>query len=193
MSKLPRSGDTSTLSRSAIRWLAVGCLTLSAAACEGTAPDLSGHTLVANATVVEVIDGDTIRVDVATGVETVRLLGIDTPETVDPNRPAQCFGAEASAYLSALLPIGTPVLLTRDQQARDAFGRLLAYVFVANDGMFANLELLRGGFADTLSIEPNTTYRSAFSQALHAAKQNRSGLWATCDGPDQPVSDQRAN
>ncbi|MEE9417751.1 MAG: thermonuclease family protein [Acidimicrobiales bacterium] len=145
--------------------------------------------LEANAIVAETIDGDTIRVDLVSGTEVVRLLGIDTPETVDPRRPEQCFGSEASSFLAQLLPTGTPIRLERDRQARDTFGRLLAYVHRAPDGLFINHELLAGGYADTLSIEPNTTFRSEFDVALRTARAERRGLWGQCDGPDQPLSE----
>lgn len=168
------------------------CFGLFATGCERPSQAPLRASRSANATVVEVIDGDTVRLEVATGVEVVRLLGIDTPETVDPNRPAQCFGAEASAYLTTMLPVGTPVLLTRDQQIRDVFGRLLGYVFVASSGQFTNAEMIRGGFANTLSIEPNNAYRDTFADALRDAKKDKAGLWAKCDGPDQPLVDGRA-
>lgn len=159
------------------------------AGCQSGSPTLNGTNGWSNATVVEVIDGDTVRLRFESGEEIVRLLGVDTPETVDPNRPAQCFGAEASTFLSQLLPQGTAVLAVRDAQTRDVFGRLLAYVFVDSAATFVNLELLRNGFADTLSIEPNTTYRSSFAAALRQAKSNRVGLWASCDSADQPLGD----
>ncbi len=128
-----------------------------------------------------------MRLRFASGDEVVRLLGVDTPETVDPNRPAQCFGAEASTFLSQLLPAGHHVLVVRDAQTRDAFGRLLAYLFLDSDGTFVNLELIRNGFADTLSIEPNTTYQSEFATALRIARGSRVGLWGSCDSADQPL------
>lgn len=159
-------------------------LAVSVAACRPGGAPASGSS---NASVVEVIDGDTVRLRFASGDEIVRLLGVDTPETVDPNRPAQCFGAEASTYLRQLLPEGHPVLVVRDTQTRDAFGRLLAYLFLDVGGTFVNLELIRNGFADTLSIEPNTTYQAEFAAALRIARSNRVGLWASCDGADQPL------
>ena len=73
--------------------------------------------------------------------ERVRLIGIDTPETVDPRKPVQCFGKEASDHTKALLPAGTAVRLERDAEARDRYDRLLAYVYRASDGLFVNLEL----------------------------------------------------
>ncbi len=75
--------------------------------------------------------------------EKVRLIGIDTPETKKPDTPVQCFGPEASAYTAALVPVGTKVHLERDAEARDVYGRLLAYVYRADDGLFVNLDVIR--------------------------------------------------
>lgn len=166
-----------------------GCLP----AKRGLSPTAQEEAAQTNATVVDVIDGDTVRLRLESGEEIVRLLGVDTPETVDPNRPAQCFGAEASAYLGALLPTGTHVYLARDQQTRDVFGRLLGYVFVGSENTLVNLELIRNGYADTLSIAPNTTYRTIFAAALRDAKGAEVGLWGRCDGADQPLTGPEPN
>src|SRR5205085_3089746 len=99
----------------------------------GARPDRAGA-----ATVARVVDGDTIVVHLGGRTETVRLLGIDTPETVDPRKPVQCFGTEASHRTKELLPPGTGVRLERDVEARDIYGRLLAYVR-RDDGTFVNL------------------------------------------------------
>ncbi|MFN5604060.1 MAG: thermonuclease family protein, partial [Actinomycetes bacterium] len=82
----------------------------------------------ANAVVERVVDGDTIDVTIDGRGDTVRLIGIDTPETKKPDTPVECYGPEASARLAELLPPGTPVRLERDIDSRDKFGRLLAYV-----------------------------------------------------------------
>lgn len=135
--------------------------------------------------VTEVVDGDTVAIAFPSGaVETVRLLGIDTPETVDPTRPVQCFGREASRHLESLLPTGTPVRLERDLEPRDHFGRLLAYVFRVPDDVFVNLDLVARGMADVSFYEPNTTYRAEFAHALTTARTQQLGLWGTCGGPD---------
>lgn len=135
-------------------------------------------------TVVEVIDGDTIVIDFDGDLETVRLLGIDTPETVDPNRPIQCFGQEASDFLTTLIGPGTELRVERDQQARDRFGRLLVYVFRASDGTFVNLELLRDGYADVAIYAPNEAYRSLLEHGEASARTAQAGLWRACGGPD---------
>ena len=93
------------------------------------APDRSRDGPPGAATVVRAVDGDTLVVTLATGgTETVRLIGVDTPETVAPRRPVECFGPEAAAALAALVPPGTEVRLSRDVEPRDRYDRLLAYV-----------------------------------------------------------------
>ena len=130
------------------------------------------------AIVRKVVDGDTIEVRVGNRNETVRLLGIDTPETVHPNKPVECFGPEASARTKELLPRGTTVRIERDDEARDHFGRLLLYVFL--DDQMVNELLVREGLARPLSIEPNTTHAARFQRAADEARTANVGLWAAC-------------
>ena len=136
--------------------------------------------VASNATVVRVVDGDTIVVDVDGRDETVRLIGIDTPETVKPNSPVECFGPEASAATKALLPAGAPIRLERDVEARDDYDRLLAYVFLAADGTFVNLRLVRQGFAALLTFPPNVAHVDEFVDAAEAARADGLGLWSAC-------------
>ena len=144
-------------------------------------------TVVApNATVIDVADGDTIVVRVAGQRETVRLIGIDTPETKDPDEPVQCFGPEATEATEALLPRGTPVRLERDAEPRDQYGRLLAYVY-RTDGTFVNLELAEQGLADVLSIAPNTAHAGELRAAVDAARAAGRGLWGACAGFGVPA------
>ncbi|HEX7096120.1 MAG TPA: thermonuclease family protein, partial [Acidimicrobiales bacterium] len=131
--------------------------------------------------------GDTIIVRIAGRTHTARLLGIDTPETVDPRRPVQCYGPEASARTAELLPPGTGVHLARDVAARDDFGRLLVYVRRASDGLFVNLELAASGHADALAIAPNQAHRTEIAAAVAAARAARRGLWGACGAPDVPL------
>jgi micrococcal nuclease len=140
------------------------------------------------ATVVEVIDGDTITVELGARTEDVRLLGVDTPETKHPSRPVECFGAEAAAFTADLLPPGTPVRLERDEEARDAYGRLLAYVRRTPDDVFVNLELVRRGYADVLVIAPNDAYAPLLRQAGAQARDEAQGLWGACGGADVPTT-----
>jgi len=138
--------------------------------------------LVANATVVRAIDGDTVELDIDGKRERVRLIGVNTPETVDPRRPVECYGPEAKAYTKALLHPGTPVLLERDVEPRDDYGRLLGYVRRAADGLFVNLELVWQGYAEPLTIEPNTAHAPEFLDAARAAERAGRGLWSACAG-----------
>jgi len=131
-------------------------------------------------TVTEVVDGDTVVVAWHGRRETVRLIGVDTPETKHPTKPVQCFGPEASAFTGRLVPPGTPVRLERDVEARDHFGRLLAYVYRADDGVFVNLELARAGFARPLTIAPNTAHADEIDHAAAEARAGRRGLWPAC-------------
>ena len=144
-------------------------------------------TPAGTATVTTVIDGDTIVVRVQGRTEHVRLVGIDTPESVDPRRPMMCFGREASAETARLLPRGTTVRLERDVEARDSYGRLLAYVYRASDRMFVNLSLARAGFADVLSIPPNTAHADEIRAAVDDARAAGRGLWGACGWFGQPA------
>jgi len=139
------------------------------------------------ATVVEVVDGDTVVVDLAGQQETLRLIGVDTPETVHPDRPPECFGAEASAHMKELLPQGTAVRLTRDVEARDRYDRLLAYLHRADDGLFVNLDLVAGGWADDYPYPPNVAHQRDFALATSRARAQGLGLWGTCGDADTPA------
>jgi micrococcal nuclease len=150
-------------------------------------PQPDGAVRPANAVVAEVVDGDTVQVRLGGGRHTVRLIGIDTPETVHPRRPVQCFGPEASTHLAGLLPPGTPVQLVLDAEARDDYDRLLAYVYRAVDGAFVNLDLAAGGYADVLRIEPNSAHAGELAAAVAGARAAGLGLWGACGAPDVPL------
>ncbi|HEX9260570.1 MAG TPA: thermonuclease family protein [Acidimicrobiales bacterium] len=141
----------------------------------------------ANAVVQRVVDGDTIDVRIEGRTERVRLLGIDTPESVG-DRPPECWGKEASHLTDQLLPKGTAVRLERDQEARDAYGRLLAYVTRVPDGLLVNLVLAERGAADALIIPPNTGHAAEVAAAVAAARATGAGLWGACGGPDEPLA-----
>ncbi len=167
-----------------------GCGALADRGAEPSGPSTdagSSPTLDGLAVVEYVVDGDTLDIVIAGQTERVRLIGVDAPESVSRETPDQCFGAEASDALRALLPEGTEVQLAKDAEARDRFGRLLAYVHRTDDDLFVNQWLLDGGYADAVFFEPNTTYRSAFTAARDAAQRAGAGLWAACTGPDQPL------
>ena len=112
--------------------------------------------------------------------ERVRLLGIDTPESVAVNRPEQCFGRESASYLTSLLPKGTRVTLVRDIESRDQYDRLLAYVVRSSDQLFVNLDLLERGYAGVMIYEPNSFYRELFEEAENDAFRAGTGLWGVC-------------
>ena len=153
---------------------------------QGTATIPGQSGLGAIAVVIHVVDGDTVDLRFAAGSsERARLLGIDTPETVKPNTPIQCFGPEASAHTKKLLAPGTKVIVQRDGEARDRYGRLLVYLWRASDGRFVNGDLVTAGFARTLSIAPNTAHRADLAAAAAAAAAADVGLWGTC--PPEPA------
>jgi micrococcal nuclease len=129
------------------------------------------------AQVTAVIDGDTVDVAVAGRRERVRLLGVDTPETVDPHKPVGCYGPEAAAFTNRRLA-GRTVRLRFDRQRRDRYGRLLAYLEVG--GRRFNDELLAGGYARLLVIPPNGRHgRAMLDEELMARSAGR-GLWGAC-------------
>ena len=139
------------------------------------------------AVVVRVVDGDTLVLDLNGSSVRARLLGLDTPETVDENRPIQCFGREASDYLAQLLPRGSAVRLERDVEARDRFDRLLVYLYRVDDGLFVNAALIEGGYATTLSIAPNTMRARDFEVLRLQAQRDKRGLWGSCPSFGSPI------
>jgi micrococcal nuclease len=135
----------------------------------------------ASAQLERVIDGDTIVADVDGREERVRLIGIDTPETVKPNTPVQCFGPQAHELNARLLgTAGAALTLRFDRELRDRYGRLLAYVYRAQDGLFVNARLIDAGAARTLEIAPNTAHATQLSDLQHAARAAGRGLWSAC-------------
>ena len=170
-----------------MRSVAVALAALALTACtDDAAPATSSGPAEADAEVEWVVDGDTIDVIIEGREERVRLTCIDTPELAHEasgSRPAtdgECYGVEAHEYVAALLPIGTPVRLERDVVARDDYGRLLAYVYRADDGIFVNYEIVRQGYAQPLTIPPNVTHADLFIRAARLAEGDDIGLWAEC-------------
>jgi micrococcal nuclease len=133
------------------------------------------------------IDGDTIAVEIGGTQEHVRLIGIDTPESVARDRPVECFGMEAKARLAELLPAGTTVRLVRDVEARDRYGRLLAYVYRAEDDLDVNLLMVEEGMAESFPFEPNTTRHAEMDRAEAEARAAGKGLWPVCGSTDVAV------
>ena len=146
------------------------------------------------AIVVRAIDGDTIEVRITARAEgpgageaavgetlTVRLLGIDTPESVSPREPVECFGREASAAVAALLDDAT-VKLVKDVEERDGFDRLLRYVYLGAE--LANARLVANGYAHAYTYPPNIRHSKLFVQLEREAREGDRGLWSpeTCSG-----------
>jgi micrococcal nuclease len=147
-----------------------------------------------NATVTRVIDGDTIEVAITDRFEgpgagrarvgatyDVRLLGIDTPESVDPRSPVECFGPEASAAAKALL-LGKSVTLVKDTEESDQYGRLLRYVYLGDE--MADARLVANGYAHAYPYPPNTRHSGLLVQLEREAREADRGLWSadTCSG-----------
>lgn len=137
--------------------------------------------------VTEVIDGDTIRVLFPDGQQDkVRYIGIDTPETVHPHKPVECYGLEASAYNQALVE-GKTVWLRYGVQKRDKYNRLLAYVYL--DPMrstMVNFILIAQGYAKKMEVRSNTRYSRIFSSLEREAMRAGRGLWKECY-PMEPI------
>lgn len=140
--------------------------------------------------VTDVVDGDTLKINMAGTVETLRLIGIDTPETVDPRKPVQCFGTEASSRAKVLLS-GQRVRIEADstQDTRDKYGRLLVYVY-RDDGLFFNKAMVADGYAYEYTYDKAYKYQAEFKTAQLAAQNTGKGLWSpsTCNGKADPVA-----
>jgi micrococcal nuclease len=149
---------------------------------QGPGDEALGRSVSAG--VVRVIDGDTIEVAIDGQDEDVRYIGVDTPETVKPGAPVQCYGPQASAENHRLVE-GRTVRLVFDRERRDVYGRLLAYVYrrprgSAERSRLVNAALVRGGYARTLTIAPNTAHASAFRRLQARAGRAGRGLWGAC-------------
>lgn len=137
--------------------------------------------------VTAVVDGDTVRV-VMNGQEvTLRLIGIDTPESVDPRRPIECYGLEASNKMKELV-LGKSVALEADesQSERDKYGRLLRYIFLT-DGTFINKVMIDEGFAYEYTYDVPYLYQEQFRIAQTNAEKNSKGLWGNPSCSDQNI------
>jgi micrococcal nuclease len=125
--------------------------------------------------VAKVVDGDTIELD---GGAKVRYIGVNTPETVHPSKPVECFGKEASDYNKQLLEGGL-VQLVKDITNTDKYGRLLRYVYLP-DGTFVNLKLVANGYAQVDTYPPDVAHAQEFLLAQQHARESGLGLWASC-------------
>ena len=146
------------------------------------------------ATVTDIVDGDTIKVEIRSTSEgpgagraqrgreyTVRLIGIDTPESVKPNSPVECFGKESSAATEALL-LGDEVRLVKDVEETDRFDRLLRYVYIGEE--MANARLVVNGYAFAYTYPPDVRHSDLLVDLQREAREAGRGLWSeeTCDG-----------
>ena len=132
--------------------------------------------------VTRVVDGDTVKVRLADGrgTRTVRYIGVDTPESVKPGEPVQCFANQAGEFNRRLVA-GRRVRLRVGRERTDRYGRMLAYVYVrGGGGRFVNAELVRRGYARTLEIPPNTDFADRFERLERRAREQRRGLWGAC-------------
>jgi len=143
-------------------------------------PGGSGGGRASEGRVTRVVDGDTIHVLTGGHDERVRYIGVDTPESVKPGTPVQCFAKAASAENERLVA-GRRVKLVYDAERRDRYGRLLAYVYTAGARpVFVNAELVRRGYARTLTIPPNVRFADRFASLARAARAHGRGLWTRC-------------
>ncbi|MEN9620723.1 MAG: hypothetical protein RL499_916 [Actinomycetota bacterium] len=126
--------------------------------------------------VTEIVDGDTLRLEVDGAELRVRLVGIDTPE-VYPD--VECFGPEAEDALAALAPPGSTLSYAYDQDPRDQYDRELLYLFTS-DGTFINYELVANGYAEALVVRPNDLYYDDFLVAERQAQADGLGQWGQC-------------
>ena len=130
--------------------------------------------------VIRVIDGDTIEIE---GNQKIRYIGIDTPETVHPSKPVECFGKESSNKNKELVE-GKMIRLEKDISETDQYGRLLRYVYVGD--VFINDYLVRQGYANASTYPPDVKYSDQFVQAQQEAKDNNRGLWRACQFQSEP-------
>ena len=134
--------------------------------------------------VVRVIDGDTVKIDYNGKATNVRLIGVDTPETVHPNKPVEAYGKEASNFTKNLLQ-GESVYLRYDVERTDTYGRLLAYLYRAPDGLFVNLEIVRQGYGHAYTQFP-FKHMELFRYYGNRARTAGKGLYGT---PQPSVSE----
>ncbi len=149
------------------------------AACAATAPPAEGPEQDGNALVTRVIDGDTVEARFRGRIVDVRLIGIDTPESVAPGQPVECYALAASRFTTNELE-GRRVRLELDVERLDRYGRTLAYVWL--EGELFNETLVREGYAIVTTYPPNVRYVDRFLDAQREARSQGRGLWRRCEG-----------
>jgi micrococcal nuclease len=150
----------------------------------------AGSALI-EAQVTDVVDGDTLKVRIDGREETVRIIGVDTPETGNGYRPELCYGDEATARTEELVvQVGGQVLLEKDVSETDRYGRLLRYVWLPHsDGTrMLNEELVKAGYARAVAYPPDVKYQDSFFEAEQAATEQRLGLWGACSEFGAPAA-----
>ncbi len=125
--------------------------------------------------VARVVDGDTIIININSIDERVRLIGVNTPESVKPDTPVEKYGKEASSFTKKLLK-NKKVKLEFDVRKRDKYSRLLAYVYLP-DGRMVNRTLLEEGYAQVMTVPPNVRYQKEFLKLQKKAREQKKGLW----------------
>jgi micrococcal nuclease len=132
--------------------------------------------------VVRIVDGDTVKVRVPDRLRTVtvRYIGVDTPESVKPGEPVQCYAQQASNFNKRLVT-GRRVRLRIGRERTDRYGRTLAYVYLFDGDRFVNAELIRRGYARTVEFPPNTDFADRFDRLERRAREQRLGLWRACE------------
>jgi micrococcal nuclease len=136
------------------------------------------------ATVSKIVDGDTIDVTYDGQEHRVRLLNIDTPESVDPNEPVECLGPEATEFLRNLLPVGTEVALRHDQDRYDRYDRELAAVY--KDDVLVNAEIARAGLGVAIVVGDNDRFYDEVAAAQKQADDTERGLYSVEEGCTLP-------
>lgn len=145
---------------------------------EGKSPDRSLR-LASSGRVVRVIDGDTVRVRLGNQTRTVRYIGVDTPESVKPGEPVQCFAKSASEFNRRLMS-GRRVRLRFGPERFDRYGRLLAYIHIKGRERSVNAVIVARGYGRVLTIAPNTEHTGAYTRLEQRARRRGLGLWSAC-------------
>jgi micrococcal nuclease len=148
---------------------------------EETISEVLREEIVADGTVTRVVDGDTLKVSFGGEEETIRLIGVDTPESVDPRRPVECYGKEASDFVKKQVE-GKKVQLVTDstQSDRDRYDRLLRYVYVGD--VMLNREIISQGYGFEYTVGSKHLFADEFEEIEQEARDAKRGLWAesTC-------------
>ena len=164
--------------RKAAAVTAAAVVVLAASSCSEPAAADADANARDEATVIRVIDGDTLVVDLDNEDVTVRLLNVDTPETKDPDKPVECLGPEATDFLKKALPAGSTVELEYDVEREDRYGRTLAGVYDAKDRLM-NAEVARAGLGFPVTYGKNVKFRPPVDDAYQQARERKVGLYST--------------